>query len=110
MRTTTTTTNRPTLVSEERDDGTLHIRVGSRAPITNTVRFNRDADVARRHVTWMLALAIPLCLIAVHMGSIETWVSHTSASWNHMWSQARASWVQMHQVYQQLHSHTGSAQ
>ena len=27
--------------SEERDDGTLHIRVGSREPVTNTVRFNR---------------------------------------------------------------------
>ena len=66
---------------------------------------NRDSDTARRHITWLLLLAIPLAMIAMHIGGIDAWVTHTSASWNHMWSQARASWVQMHQVYQQLHSH-----
>lgn len=105
MSTKTTTTNRPTLVSEERDDGTIHIRIGSREPITNTVRFNRDSDTARRHIAVLLLLAIPACLVAVHMGNIETWMVHTSASWQHMWSQTRASWVQVHKIYQQLHSH-----
>lgn len=110
MSTKTTTTNRPTLMSEERDDGTIHIRIGAREPVTNTVRFNRNSDVARRHVTWMLLLAIPLCMIAIHVGGIEAWVSHTSASWNHMWAQTRASYVQMHKIYQQLHSTKGAGQ
>ena len=110
MRTTTTYTSRPTLMSKDRPDGTLHIRVGSREPITNTVRFNRDAAVARRHVTWMLLLAIPVCLVAMHIGAIYSWSGHVSASWNHMWSQARASYVQMHRVYQQLHSTKGAGQ
>lgn len=105
MSTKTTTTNRPTLMSEDRPDGTIHIRIGSRAPMTNTVRFDRDADTARRHITWLLLLAIPLGMIAMHVGGIDAWVTHTGASWNHMWSQTRASWVQMHQIYQQLHSH-----
>ena len=78
--------------------------------MTNTVRFDRDRNTARRHVTWMLALAIPLGMIAMHVGGIDAWVTHTSASWQHMWSQTRKAYVQMHQVYQQLHSHTGSAQ
>lgn len=79
---------------------TLALRAGGTVAL---VRTPRQAARERRHLTWLVLMAIPACLLAEHTGSITGWAYHVSASWNHMWAQTQASLDEMQRIYRQLH-------
>lgn len=72
------------------------------------IRVDRRTPATHRHIAWVLIIAIVVSPIALHAGSIATWMVHVGASWNHLWSQTIAAYRQMHQVSSEFARQNGA--